>query len=145
MAELTPDTFTTDVRYDVYQTIVTLADRGGYYAPEQLAAELSKRMAAVPAYALVSYGGPTGLFARAYLARLASTEVGSVAAAATASLLVQEDAHHRNRLAQTAAGAEAPALPAARDRHHGQIQAAGPPLEQPRPQTDPGAVPAQRP
>ena len=124
---------------------MTLADRGGYYAPEQLAAELRMRMAAVPTYALVNYGGATGLFARAYLARLASTEVGSVAAAATASILVQEDAHHRKRLAQAAARAQAPATPAGRDRRQGQTQAAGPPLQQPRPQTGPGAAPAQRP
>ena len=39
-AGLTPDTFTTDVRYDVYQAIVALAERGGYYTSEQLAAEL---------------------------------------------------------------------------------------------------------
>ena len=145
MAELTPDTFTTDVRYDVYQTIVTLADRGGYYAPEQLAAELSKRMAAVPAYALVSYGGPTGLFARAYLARLASTEVGCVTAAATASNLAQEDAHHRMRLAQTAARAQAPAPAAEGDRLQGQTQAGVLPLLQPPPQPGPSATVAQRP
>ena len=74
-AGLPPATFTTDVRYDVYQAIVALAGRGGYYAPEQLAAELGMRMAAVPPHGLAGYGGAAGLFARAYLARLASTEV----------------------------------------------------------------------
>jgi hypothetical protein len=47
-AGLKPDTFTTDVRYDVYQAITAIAGRGGYYAPEQLEAELSTRIAAVP-------------------------------------------------------------------------------------------------
>lgn len=143
-AALTPDTFTTDVRYDVYQAIVALAGRGGYYAPEQLAAELGMRMAAVPPYALVNYGGATGLFARAYLARLASTEVSSEAAAATASTLVQEDAHHRARPAQAAARAQAPAPAAGGDPRQGETLAAGPPLQQPRPQPGPGAAVVQR-
>jgi hypothetical protein len=144
-AGLTPDTFTTDVRYDLYQAIVTLAGRGGYYAPEQLAAELRMRMAAVPPYALVNYGGATGLFGRAYLARLASTEVTSAAAAATASILVQEDAHYRARPAQAAARAQAPAPAAGGDPRQRQTLAAGPPLQQTRPQPRPGSTPAQQP
>ena len=119
---------------------MTLAGRGGYYAPEQLAAELRMRMAAVPPYALVNYGGATGLFARAYLARLASTEVSSETAAATASILVQEDAHHRARPAQAAARAQAPAPVAGGDPRQGETLAAGPPLQQPRPQPGPAAV-----
>jgi hypothetical protein len=142
-AALTPDTFTTDVRYDVYQAIVALAG-SGYYAPEQLAAELGMRMAAVPPYALVNYGGATGLFARAYLARLASTGVSSEAAAATASTLVQEDAHYRARPTQAAARAQAPAPAAGGDPSQGETLAAGPPLQQPRPQPGPGAAMVQR-
>jgi hypothetical protein len=141
---LTPDTFTTDVRYDLYQAIAAVAGRGGYYAPDQLAAELGMRMAAVPQYALVNYGGATGLFVRAYLARLASTEVSSETAAATASILVQEDAHHRARPAQAAARAQAPAPVAGGDPRQGEILAAGPPLLQPRPQSNPGPAVAQR-
>ena len=140
-AGLTPDTFTTDVRYDVYETVVTLADRGGYYAPEQLAAELRTRMASVPPYALVNYGGATGLFARAYLARLASTEVTSETAATTASILVQEDAHYRARPAQAASSAQA----AGGDPRQRHTPAAGPALQRPRPQPDPGAVVLPRP
>ncbi len=143
-AGLTPGTFTTDVRYDLYQAIVTLAGRGGYYTPGQLAAELGTRMAAVPPYALAGYGGATGLFARAYLARLASTEVTSEAAAATASILVQEDAHYRARPAQSAALGHAPAAVARGDLRQGETLAAGPPLQQPRPQPDPGPALAQR-
>jgi len=103
------------------------------------------RMAAVPAYALVNYGGATGLFARAYLARLASTEVSSVAAAATAPLLVQEDANQRKRLTQTAARAQVSAPAVEGDRLHGRTQAGGSPLLQPPPQPGPGAAVAQRP
>ena len=103
------------------------------------------RMAAVPAYALVNYGGATGLFARAYLARLASTEVSSVAAAATAPLLVQEDANHRKRLTQTAARAQVSTPAVEGDRLHGRTQAGGSPLLQPPPQPGPGAAVAQRP
>jgi hypothetical protein len=143
-AALTPDTFTTDVRYDLYQAIRALAGRGGYYAPGQLAAELGMRMAAVPPYAFVNYGGATGLFARAYLARLARTEVSSEAAAATASALVQEDAHHRARPPQAAARAQAPASAAGGDPRLGETLAAGAPLQQPRPQPGPGAAVVQR-
>jgi hypothetical protein len=143
-AGLTPDTFTTDVRYDIYQAIAGLAGRGGYYAPEQVAAELGVRMAAVPPYALVNYGGATGLFARAYLARLASTEVSTEMAAATALTLVQEDAHHRARPAKGGARAQAPAPVAGGDTRRGETLAAGPPLRQPRPQPGPGGAVAQR-
>jgi hypothetical protein len=143
-AALTPDTFTTDVRYDIYQAIVALAGRGGYYDPEQLAAEMGMRMAAVPPYALVNYGGATGLFARAYLARLASTEVSSEAAAAQASALVQEDAHDRARQARAAAHVQAPA-PAVRGHpRQEETLAAGLPLQQPRPQPGPGELGARR-
>jgi hypothetical protein len=142
-AGLTPDTFTTDVRYDVYQAIAALAGRGGYYAPEQVAAELGMRMAAVPPYGLVNYGGATGLFARAYLARLASTEVSSETAAATASTLLQEDAHHRARPAHAAARAQAPA-PIVGGPCLREAPAVVPPLQQPRPEPGPGGAVAQR-
>jgi hypothetical protein len=143
-AGLTPDTFTTDVRYDVYQAIVALADRCGYYDPGQLAAELGIRMASVPTYGLVNYGGATGLFARAYLARLASTGVSSAAAAATASTLVQEDAHHRARPTQSAARAQAPAPVVVRDPRQGATLAAASLLQQPRPQPSPGGAAVPR-
>ena len=140
-AGLTPDTFTTDVRYDLYQAMEALADRGGYYTPEQVAAELRTRMAAVPAHAFVNYGGATGLFAHAYLARLASTEVSGETAAATASILVQEDVHFRARAARAAARAPAPAT---RTDHSQQKTPAAGPLQQPRPQPAPGAAAVQR-
>lgn len=104
-ARLPPGTFTTDVRYDLYRAVLAAVGRSGTYNPEQVGAELGRRLAVVPSYALVNYGGAAGLFARAYLARLASTEVSSETAAATASMLVQEDAHYRARPARQAARA----------------------------------------
>ncbi len=130
-AGLTPDTFTTDVRYDLYQAILAAGDRNVSYTPEQVAAELSRRLAAVPTYALVNYGGATGLFARAYLARLASTEISSETAAATASMLAQEDAKYRARSAREAARAQPSAVAAAVDGRRAQAQAAVPLLPPP--------------
>lgn len=141
-ATLTPDTFTTDVRYDLYQAIAAVASRGGYYVPEQLAAELGMRMAAVPQYALVNYGGATGLFAHAYLGRLASTEVTSETATATASALVQEDARYGARPAQAPVPAQASASRGEEMRHLETL--ARPPLRQPFPPPGPGPAVAQR-
>jgi hypothetical protein len=139
-AGLTPDTFTTDVRYDLYQATVTVADRSGSYAPEQVAAELGRRIAAVPPYALVNYGGAAGLFARAYLTRLTSTEVSSETAAATASRLIQEDATFRARPAQ---GAARPQSAAGGHRRQAETQAARPSL-QPPPPPDSSVAPSPR-
>jgi hypothetical protein len=141
-AGLTADTFTTDVRYDLYQAVVAVAGRSGYYAPEQVAAELGRSMAVVPPYALVNYGGTTGLFARAYLARLASTEVSSEMAAAAASVLVQEDAHYRALSARPAAGSRAQA-PAGERRRQAVTQDVE--LRQPPFRTGPGTAAAPRP
>jgi hypothetical protein len=140
-AGLTADTFTTDVRYDLYQAVVAVAGRSGSYAPEQVAAELGRRMAAVPPYALVNYGGTTGLFARAYLARLASTEVSTERAAATASVLVKEDAHYRARPARAAARTQAQT--SARGRR--QVVTHDAEFRQPPSPTGPGTAAAQRP
>jgi hypothetical protein len=110
---LTPDTFTTDVRYDLYQAVVAVAGRSGSYAPEQVAAELRRRLAVVPPYALVNYGGATGLFARAYLNRLTETTVDRDTAISAASILVQEDSHYRLRAARIPGAAPGNAAPAA--------------------------------
>ena len=121
-AGLTPDTFTTDVRYDLYQAVVAVASATGSYTPEQVATQLDRRMAAVPSYALVNYGGATGLFAHAYLARLASTEVSSETAVATASMIVREDASCRARLAQDAVQTQASTEAAPADNRHRQAE-----------------------
>ena len=95
-AGLRPDTFTTDVRYEIYQATLNLSREGaGYYTPEQIAAELTTRLAGVPAHALPSYGGAAGLFLHAYLHRLTATEVPRETAAITAAMLLQEDDHYR--------------------------------------------------
>jgi hypothetical protein len=144
-AELSPDTFTTDVRYDVYQTILALVGRGGYFTPEQLAAELGQRVAAVPSSALVNYGGRTGPFPRAYVARLASTEVTSEAGAAAALALMQEDENHRARMSRPATRAKTSGPVAAADSRPGQTRAPGLPLRQPRPFPGPGSTTNQQP
>ena len=143
-AGLTPDTFTTDVRYDLYRAVAAVAGRSGSYAPEQVADELGRRMAAVPPYALVNYGGSTGLFARAYLARLASTEVSSETAAATAAMLVKEDASCRARPAKAAARTQAPEAVTAIDHRQAEAPAAGPSLQRPPPQPGSSAAVVQR-
>ena len=136
-AALPPATFTTDVRYDLYQSIAALAHDDCYYFPDQLEAELGTRMAMVPPHRAAGYGGATGPFARAYLARLSATEVSRETAAAIATALVREDA----RPAQAVARAQT--TTAGEDHRPGVAPSAGPPLLQPRPQQDPGpgAVP----
>ena len=98
----------------------------------------------VPPYALVNYGGATGLFARAYLARLTSTEVSSETAAATASMLVQEDAKYRARSAHEAARAQPPAAAAGGNYRHAETQAARPLLQPPSTLPGFGTVTAHR-
>ena len=136
-AALPPATFTTDVRYDLYQSIAALARDDCYYFPYQLEAELGTRMAMVPPHRAADYGGAAGPFARAYLARLSATEVSRETAAAIATALVREDA----RPAQAVARAQT--TTAGEDNRPGVAPSAGPPLLQPRPQQDPGpgAVP----
>lgn len=94
-----PATFTTDVRYDIYQAIVQVRDFGSY-APGDIFAAFARRVAAVPAHGLARYGGVDAPLARAYLARLAETIVTREMAVSVASALVQEDAHYASRAAR---------------------------------------------
>jgi hypothetical protein len=109
-ASVPPGTFTTDVRYDIYQAIVQVRNLGPY-APGDISAEFARRMTAVPGHGLARYGGAAAPFARAYLARLADTIVGHDTAMSVASLLVQEDSHYRS-LARPAAPGQRSAAPA---------------------------------
>jgi hypothetical protein len=138
-AGLTADTFTTDVRYDLYQAVMAVAARYRSYTPEQVEGELRRRMATVPPHALAGYGGADGLFARAYLARLASTEVTSETAAAAASRLVREDAPARPRPPR----ARTPGRGAGNRRDQAQAPVIG--LELRRPPQPPGPGPATAP
>jgi hypothetical protein len=95
-ATVPPDTFTTDVRYDIYQAIVTIMGPSSY-TPDIVSAELARRLAGVPSHGLASYGGTTGPLAHAYLARLADTVILREEALSVASVLVQEDEHYRSR------------------------------------------------
>jgi len=156
-AGLRPDTFTTDVRYEVYRAVLALSKTGdSYYTPDEIAGELTTRLAAVPPYALTGYGDTAGLSPRAYLARLAATEVTREQAAGTAAILIQEDDHYRARAAarprhatehQTAAGPR-PAVPSAasaRQQEPAQAARVGQPdLQRPGPPASPGSTPGPR-
>jgi len=96
-AALPPDTFTADVRYDIYAAIISVTSQGQRPGPENVAAELDRRLAWLPDHALPAYGGPAGLAAQAYLSRLAATPVTSAEAIEAASTLHQEDAQNRAR------------------------------------------------
>jgi hypothetical protein len=99
--KLMPDAFTTDVRYEVYQSVLAVAARGqGGGTPESIAAELTRRMANVPSYGLAGYGGASGLFAHAYLGRLAATHVTRDACLGAVTILVQGDEHDRVQAAR---------------------------------------------
>ena len=69
-AGLPPDTFTADVRYDIYAAILTVTSRGQRPDAEEVAVELNSRLAWLPDHALPAYGGPAGRTAQAYLSRL---------------------------------------------------------------------------
>jgi hypothetical protein len=73
-APVPPVTFTADARYDIYAAIITVADRGRPWDPQDVKSELGHRMNWVPEWALPRYGGPGGPWAQAYLRRLAATE-----------------------------------------------------------------------
>lgn len=140
-AGLPADTFTTDIRYDAYQAILTLSRRGsGHYTPGQVTAELTARMAALPPHATASYGA-SGTLPRAYLARLAATEVTAEAAASTAAALAAEDARYRTRPAPGPRQAQFPAVAPGRQSRQAQAPSAGPHLPPPRPL--PGPAPVQ--
>jgi hypothetical protein len=94
-----PDTFTTDVRYDLYRAIAYVAGGGGC-TPADIGDEAVRRMAAVPAHGLARYGGRGAPFARAYLNRLAETVVDRGTALSAARALVQEDKQCRSQTAR---------------------------------------------
>jgi len=102
-ATVPPGTFTTDVRYDIYQAIAGVRDLRSC-TPGDISAELARRMTAVPDHGLARYGGAAAPFARAYLARLAETLVDHDTAISVASILVQEDSHYRSPATPPAPG-----------------------------------------
>jgi hypothetical protein len=92
------------------------------------------------AFPRASSSSQISLFPRTYLTRLAGTQVSSEAAVATASVLIQEDAHYRALPAQAAVREQAPAPATVRDPRQGKPGGRAP-LQQPRPQPYPGASP----
>jgi hypothetical protein len=124
-ATVPPGTFTTDVRYDIYQAIAAVRDLRSY-TPDDISAELARRMTAVPAHGLARYGGAAAPLARAYLARLTETLVDHDTAVSVASILAQEDTHYRS---MTAARGSRPSNRRLPGRHHarpGRCYAVGP-------------------
>jgi hypothetical protein len=156
-AGLRPDTFTTDVRYEIYQAVLALSRTGnGYYTPGQVVGELTTRLAAVPPYALAGCGAAVGLFPHAYLARLAATEVTREKATSTTAILIQEDDHYRARAAahpqhatahETTVGsrpAEASAAPTWQQETARIARASPPDLQRPGPLASPVSPPGPR-
>jgi hypothetical protein len=150
--DLLPDTFTTDVRYEVYEAVRVLYARGKGYTAEEIGAELTRRMASVPPYGLANYGGASAPWAHAYVARLSATDVTREEALSAARAVVHDDEHDRARAArpQPAPGRE-PAhghrhagdrTPAARQEAGGQVSAM--PQLRPPAVPGPGNGPAQR-
>jgi hypothetical protein len=86
-AMLPPETFTSDVRYDLYAAMTTVAARDGRCAEPALRRELARRAAWVPDHALPAY-----LALEPYLSRLASTHVSRDSAMQAAEMLLGEDA-----------------------------------------------------
>jgi DnaB-like helicase N terminal domain len=96
-AKLPPDTFTADVRYDIYAAILAVHNAGLRVGPEHVAAELGSRLAWLPDHALPLYGGPAGRTAHAYLSRLAASSATYIEAIRAAHALHEEDAQNRAR------------------------------------------------
>jgi hypothetical protein len=86
-----PETFTTDVRYDLYLAFRNVHRSGQAITQQAIAAELVRRMARVPDDAVSAYGGRGAPWAHAYLARLESTPVIDEEAFAAEDSLRLED------------------------------------------------------
>jgi hypothetical protein len=96
-AGLPPDTFTSDVRYDIYAAILATTSQAQRPTPERVAAEMDRRIAWVPEHALAAYGGHVGSLARTYLSRLAETPITGEDALAAAQALHAGDERDRAR------------------------------------------------
>jgi hypothetical protein len=94
-ADVRPDTFTTDVRYELFAAVRAAAGQGQGFTPETIGAELAGQIDRVPGYALANYGGPGAPWAYAYLRRLSATVITSETARNAAVALSQEDEHER--------------------------------------------------
>jgi hypothetical protein len=107
-AYLSADTFTSDVRYDIYAAMLDLAHAGATAYPDRVAAALDERAAHVPArHRHEHYGGPGLPWAHAYLRRLDQTQVDLGTARSAAASLRSEDrqaASRRTAMLQAAAG-----------------------------------------
>jgi hypothetical protein len=107
---LPADTFTSDVRYDVYAAMLEVAHSGQRASPHRVAVALAERAAAIPSRHWQDHYGGRGLpWAQAYLRRLDQTLVAAEDARSAAASLRSED---RQAIARQAAARKA-TLPAA--------------------------------
>lgn len=90
-AHLSPDAFTTDMRYDIYAAMTTLKGRNERAGCEWVEAELGRRLTSIPPHALTAYGGPGAPWAYQYLRRLNITSAGADQALSAAVSLEEED------------------------------------------------------
>jgi hypothetical protein len=138
---LSADTFTTDVRFDIYAAVISLARQGRGYTPERITAEIARQLTWVPDHALSHYGGPGAPWAHAFLARLADTVVSHKEAADAAAELRHEDERDRARVHAARSG-PAPELSGIREmaarQRSTRPDASAPQLRPPDPPQDPG-------
>ncbi len=91
-AYLPADTFTSDVRYDIYAAILDLHHTGATPYSGRVGTALDARAALIPArYRHEHYGGPGLPWAHAYLRRLDQTQVDLGTARSAATSLRSED------------------------------------------------------
>jgi hypothetical protein len=100
-AYLPADTFTSDVRYDIYAAMLDLRHVGTTAYPGRVAAVLADRAALVPArHRHEHYGGPGMPWAHAYLRRPDQTWVDLGTATSAAAFLRSEDRQAVTRAAE---------------------------------------------
>ena len=98
---LPADTFTSDVRYDVYAAMLEVVHSGQRASPDRVAVALAERAAAIPSRHWQDHYGGRGLpWAQAYLRRLVQTLVAAEDARSAAASLRSED---RQAIARQAA------------------------------------------
>ena len=133
-----PGTFTADSRYEIYCTLLELADTSRRWYPWQAGNRVAARQDQIPASQLGTYGGDGMPWVRTYLDRLTATTWTPAAAAAAAHTITTQDRAFRG--GAHAIDAERPAgRPATRP---GPSPGSAPPLARPpQPGETAGPVP----
>lgn len=89
---LPPDTFTSDVRYDVYAAMTMLAAGDEAYSLDAVHGEIMRMLRYVPPCEMARYGGGQVPSPGAYLSRLAQTQASQDGAADAITALCRQDA-----------------------------------------------------